>query len=550
MTPVQRIQRLAERARGDAAAPLLLMAVAMAVVLALYAVSQLTGWPPGNRGVIADGFDYVMAMAAILSFIGAARRCRARPRLRSAWLLLAIGGVCYLAGNTAQSVYELTGRLPYPSVADLLYLAFYPIILWGLLRFSASQSSPGERMRLGLDLAVVGVSAAAVMTYVVLGPTVIQSSSNPFKAGVSIAYPVGDMILIVGLGFVLLNRTPASSRRALEFLVAGMLFFVAADVIYNYIQLHSGYPEGDPIDSLWMIAIALFAIAGTAQTAPEPAADLRADDDGTTVSWLPYIAVAVGFGLLIVSEQHDSLLPQGAIVFAAVILATLVSVRQLLAQRDLVRTQQQLSFQSMHDPLTELPNRALVMDRMTQMLARARRLREPIAALYVDIDEFKQINDTFGHGAGDQLLRVTAGRLRRALHESDTVGRLGGDEFVALLDDCTPEGAPERAAERIREALREPVEVRGDQGWKVAVTASIGIAIGLDGSPDELLHDADQALYEAANVPAGTDGSDSSAPSRGPPRMTARSRSISSRRSRITSCSCSTSRSSISSARR
>ena len=157
----------------------------------------------------------------------------------------------------------------------------------------------------------------------------------------------------------------------------------------------------------------------------------------------------------------------------------------------------QLSFQAMHDALTGLPNRALVIDRAEQMLARARRHGSPVAALYVDVDNFKHVNDTFGHAAGDELLKVVAARLSGVVRGSDTVGRLGGDEFVALLEGDSLYAGPELVAERMLEALRQPIELEASTGEPVSTSASIGIAAGARANADELLRDADAALYKA-----------------------------------------------------
>jgi diguanylate cyclase (GGDEF)-like protein len=476
------------------------MAAGMGALLLVYAGWQLFRWPSGHRELIGDLFFYPVGVAAIWAAVGASRRCAEQPRPRSAWRLLALASVCYLAGDVAQTVYELSGALPFPSVADVFYLLFYPLMLWGLLRFPSGRREVGERVRLGLDLAVVAIGGAAVVMYVVLGPTLRQGGPDALTTGVAIAYPVGDMVLLVGLGSVLLRRTAVSSARALQFLGGGLVFFVAADLVYGYINLHSTYQGGDPVDSLWMIAIAVFAVAGAAQSTPRSRTEVVAEVQTHHASWAPYIAVAVGFGLLLLNERHRRLLPDASVVIAAVLLATLVSVRQFLAQRDLLNTQRRLSHQSLHDALTGLPNRALVIDRAEQMLARTRRSHAPVAALYVDIDGFKHVNDSFGHAAGDELLRVVAARLSGLVRGADTVGRLGGDEFVVLLENLTLDAGPELVAERMCQVLGQPVDLHGTRGRTLSVTASIGIALGQRDSADELLRDADFALYEAKGL--------------------------------------------------
>jgi diguanylate cyclase (GGDEF)-like protein len=245
-----------------------------------------------------------------------------------------------------------------------------------------------------------------------------------------------------------------------------------------------------------MVAIALFAMAGAVQPQAERAAEVAGEPVRRRASWAPCVAVAVVFGLLILDRRHSSLLPL-SLVIAAVLMAALVSVRQFLAQRDLLQTQGELNYQSLHDALTGLPNRALVFDRAEQMLARGRRLRTPVAALYVDIDAFKYVNDSFGQTAGDELLRVVAARLSAVVRESDTVGRLGDDEFVVLLDNFTLNADPELVAQRVCQVIAQPVDLNGAEARTASVTASVGIAVGQRGSADELLRDADFALYEA-----------------------------------------------------
>ena len=153
--------------------------------------------------------------------------------------------------------------------------------------------------------------------------------------------------------------------------------------------------------------------------------------------------------------------------------------------------------QAMHDGLTRLPNRALVLDRAELMLARARRHDTPIAAMFIDVDAFKHVNDTFGHAAGDQFLQIIANRLSGVVREIDTVGRLGGDEFVVLVEGETMSAGAEIVAERLLAVLREPFELDNGLGRPQTCSASIGVAVGQRSTADELLRDADLALYQA-----------------------------------------------------
>ncbi|MCU1364541.1 MAG: diguanylate cyclase/phosphodiesterase with sensor(s) [Ilumatobacteraceae bacterium] len=155
---------------------------------------------------------------------------------------------------------------------------------------------------------------------------------------------------------------------------------------------------------------------------------------------------------------------------------------------------EQIRHQAMHDSLTGLPNRTLILDRAEQMLARARRTRMPCAALYIDVDGFKDVNDMFGHAAGDELLRMVAGRLISSTRGGDTVGRLGGDEFVVLTEGESLDAGPECVAERLLVVMREPYRL-SNAPHPLLVTVSIGIAEGHRVCASDLLRDADLALY-------------------------------------------------------
>jgi diguanylate cyclase (GGDEF)-like protein len=161
---------------------------------------------------------------------------------------------------------------------------------------------------------------------------------------------------------------------------------------------------------------------------------------------------------------------------------------------ELARRQEELAFMATHDPLTGLPNRTLILDRGEQMVVRSRRHRNPVAALSIDVDDFKGINDSLGRAAGDEILRTLTRRLDGVLRGSDGLARVGGDEFVVIADDLALSAGPELVAERLLEAIKEPFHV-GDTA--VRVTASIGIATGARARVEDLLRDADIAMYRA-----------------------------------------------------
>ena len=165
------------------------------------------------------------------------------------------------------------------------------------------------------------------------------------------------------------------------------------------------------------------------------------------------------------------------------------------------RKQAEAALQHMarHDPLTALPNRALVLDRLRTSLAGARHDDRQLAVLFIDLDDFKQVNDRSGHPAGDQLLQEVAARMQTSVREADTVGRMGGDEFMVILHDINQPEQATLAAEKIRVALEQPFEWDGRQ---IRISASIGVATcPAHGHDDaQLVHGADEAMYAAKHA--------------------------------------------------
>jgi diguanylate cyclase (GGDEF)-like protein len=163
----------------------------------------------------------------------------------------------------------------------------------------------------------------------------------------------------------------------------------------------------------------------------------------------------------------------------------------------LMDSQKRIAFQANHDPLTGLPNRSLIMDRIDQLLVRHPRSGTEATVLFVDLDNFKAVNDNFGHSVGDSLLKAVAERLGSVLRQSDTLGRLGGDEFIVVTDCVPPREAPELICLRLLAALDEPIDLHVPGLSPLRMTASIGAATGRLPPADDILRHADSAMYRA-----------------------------------------------------
>lgn len=159
--------------------------------------------------------------------------------------------------------------------------------------------------------------------------------------------------------------------------------------------------------------------------------------------------------------------------------------------------EEQLVHRALHDPLTGLANRALVLDRITQALSRLKRERERVGLLFIDLDQFKLVNDALGHGAGDELLQAVAVRLGAVARSHDTVARLGGDEFVILCESLADDEEAITIARRVMAQFAEPFEIGGS---RLFVSASIGVTTTPVDDPEDLLRDADVAMYRAKQL--------------------------------------------------
>ena len=219
------------------------------------------------------------------------------------------------------------------------------------------------------------------------------------------------------------------------------------------------------------------------------AAEVRLADGSTLAACGPpqtapsRIAIGAGDELILTPGRE---LPEEELSFVRALANTLAGA---LAR---VRGEQRMRHEALHDPLTGLANRTLLRDRLEHVLARSERGHGATAVLFIDLDNFKQVNDRHGHAAGDAVLVESARRLQSAVRPGDTVARMGGDEFVAVCEDVDIPSAL-AVGQRLQEALRPPMSAGGREH---RVSASIGVALG-GADPDTLVANADAASYRA-----------------------------------------------------
>jgi len=479
-------------------------AVAMLVVYGLWQVFRWGG--QRDQALIGDLAFFPPNGAAIVYAWRVSRRADLGRATCRAWRLLSAALAVYLLGDALQLFYEVVlHERAYPTWADAAYLMFYVVAFCGLMAFPARRRSRSERFRLMLDMGTVFVGGATVIWYVALGPAVGSEFGFDLQDLVTFAYPVGDLVLLFGVLTLLWRGVPRSTVVSLRIFATGLLVFIAADMTYDYIIVHSSYLGGDPVDTLWILAVTILFVAAGCQLRARPAAEFAGSPKPSAArpSALPYLAVAGSYLLLVVVGLRDVRFnPLGGVLLGAVLLTALVSVRQFAALRDngrlAVRYQQLASI----DGLTGLYNRRHFMEMAEGAFAHAQRLGQQLVVLMIDVDRFKQINDVYGHAVGDRLLADVAQACRECVRPDDIVGRYGGDEFIVLI----PSTASARAAEIAAQLTGPPARVPSDDGMRVSLTLtlSIGIAECADCRDlPSLLARADMAMYEAKRAGGG-----------------------------------------------
>ena len=411
--------------------------------------------------------------------------------------LAAAAVTSYAAGNTYYLVMLAGGgSLPFPSPADLGYLAFYPLMLSALV-VAVHYNVRGLASSVWLDCAVGSLGAAAVLA-VLLSPVVSSAltSSSWLATVVAVAYPMSDLVLVAAVaGIAVLGGRRIGNRWLL--LLVGLMVFAAADVVYALQVAANTYVVGTPLDAGWAIGLALMAlwVDGVERT-DRAAAPETNPATGKAALLMPVVATAAGLGVLLVSSQVP--LSTLAVALAGVTLVaaaarTQVAFRQVASMADLRR------LASTTDDLTGLPNRrALYAEGHARLVEPQRR---PQALLMLDLDKFKEVNDSLGHHAGDLLLVQVGARLSEHLREGDLLARLGGDEFAVLLQDAGHDEAVDVAV-KLRAVLAGPFAL---EDIALHTSVSVGIALFPDHGRDlsALLRRADIAMYKAKTSGTG-----------------------------------------------
>ncbi|MEV4344258.1 EAL domain-containing protein [Actinoplanes sp. NPDC049596] len=367
------------------------------------------------------------------------------------------------------------------------------IIMWALIRLPFGSQTRGETFRLVLDAGTVMLACAVFVWHFATRYSLHQTDTG--MVYVSLTLSTLALLAVFAVAKFMLASQSLFDRGALRMIALAVLVGAVGPVLQPLLSALDPHLYADFFD---MPAVYFFGVLAAERQRRASYGPRRGatPDRRRSFSFLPYLAVAAVDGLLLVVAWPADGDDRRIVVASAVLLTALVVVRQITAFRDNGRLLRRLDHGATHDALTQLPNRVLFHERLNKALTSPG--DRPVAVALIDLDDFKEVNDTLGHEVGDLLLIAVAQRLNGCIRAEDTVARLGGDEFVLVLDGADP-AAADLAARRMMAALREPVLA---DGHELPIRASIGIADGRSGDdPSLLLRRADIAMYAAKALP-------------------------------------------------
>ncbi|MBD8014549.1 DUF4084 domain-containing protein [Planococcus sp. Sa1BUA13] len=447
------------------------------------------------------------------------------------WLLTSLG--CY-SFSVAEGIWFYSRNIAhvevsYPGWADLF---FFLQIFFYIAAFAYQLGQRKEnsyQIKFLFDMAIIIAVSTALSWHFLIQPLIEEVSVSPILFAVSISYPIGDLLLLFGAVSFYIGSAYFFPRRVLCLIAASLIVQVLADTAYLFSTANGGYSSGSIYDPLWSLGLLLMALAGLyalehTEAPPQKVAE-RIDEGQISLRLLlPYFSLVLLFIIMIFEQKGD----MNGLIAGAGVSVILIITRQIFTLRDnrkllasyhqltsvlehkveqrteevtskndlLEKAVDQMKHMAYHDALSGLPNRRLYLEKLESALTAASQTSQKLAVVFIDLDRFKNVNDTFGHEFGDLLLQEFAQKLQENLRSNDTISRQGGDEFTLILNNFHSQQDMVPLIRRLQSALEKPLTI---QGQELHVSMSIGIAVyPEDGeTPDELLKNADNAMYNA-----------------------------------------------------
>jgi diguanylate cyclase (GGDEF)-like protein len=479
------------------------IALAVSATLAVPTVLR-----PG--GSIAS-FTYLVGLALIVACLwyGAARQTGAAHR---GWRLIAMAGTCWLIGDVLQRILSAFD-FPEDSVGpqDLFWFASYPLMVAAVLAWiNERRLHPTVMREIRLDVAAVTVAIALGAWKLMIVPGIDGGTLSLSNIAAAV-YPLGD-VAIFAIALTLL-MAPGRRSAAGVLLITCLGSTLVLDTLFSVLPTMAPAFDVARLDGALLVVNALLAAAVLHPSSGVLAEPVTGSRSSLMYRWRVFL---LGAALVAISVTAALPTSQASAIDRAVLLVAAVTVSGIILARFYGVVQQResaeasLVYQAQHDALTGLANRSLLLHRLgVELLKADADTPHHLVLLYLDLDDFKAINDGWGHSAGDHVLRVVGDRLVKLTRRGDTVARLGGDEFVVLCVDV-PRDAAADLGRALCDAVGAPIELlSGD-------VVSVGASVGMYSTPslddfaptvmadvESLLHAADSAMYDAKHSGGG-----------------------------------------------
>jgi diguanylate cyclase (GGDEF)-like protein len=447
----------------------------------------------------------------VLAIWAGALRCTGIAR--QAWGLIALGASCWLIGDVLQRI--LPGQVENTvGVSDVFWLGSYPLIIAAVALMTSARHLNSTTLRdMQLDVVTITAAASVGAWALLIAPTVASGKFDLYTV-VSVLYPVGDVALFAMAATLLV--TPGRRGWPLLLLTGCLSATFALDCLFTVLPRVAPTLDTGRLDSLLLVVNAML---GAAALHPRRAELVKAPEEVDRPVTLHRLRVVI-LGAALTTVSVAAALPWAGrtadhvVLFtASLVISVTILTRLYGVVRDRERAEARLTHLVSHDQLTGLANRSLLIRQMRAALAATRGdLPCGLVLLYVDLDGFKRINDTWGHAAGDHVLKTVAGRLLEVTRAGDTVARIGGDEFVVLCLDV-PRAGISTMGQRVQDVIEVPISW---SGHRLNVGASVGVfssdedagcvrdaGLDVDVDVDEILRSADVAMYAAKSGGGG-----------------------------------------------
>jgi diguanylate cyclase len=473
------------------------VAAAVAACCGVLVVVMLVA-PVAAAVPIDDYAESIAPMLAAAACVVAGRRHGGRARL--GWLVVGASAATWGAGQVAWTWLELVSHQdnPFPSIADVGYILSVPLLVAGLLTMPVWPAASLAKVRAITDGLIIAGGLLLISWYTVLAAIVASPADTALGQGLSLAYPIGDVIVVTVLA-IMWSRASLQSRGPILLIIAGLGMIAVADSTFAYLQAQATFGSGNVVDVGWVAGYLVVGLAALFAL-NRPMGIKRGALPRWWTAVLPYAPLPVAIGFAVDERLTDGAinlftLAMGLALFVLVLLRQGLSVREnTTLLRRLAANETELHHRAEHDPLTDLNNRSSFIRFVDEHLSGAQPDRL-CAVMFVDLDDFKHINDSMGHAMGDQAIVAVGERLKSCMRDHDLVARLGGDEFAVFLTQLRDVGQMVSIAERLIETLNEPFS---SSDMRASVCGTIGVAIAERGDDaGELLRRADIAMYAA-----------------------------------------------------